>query len=94
MQEGSLPPNVPMLENYGLATAEFFYGMPDFPLILQIYIWQEYDMAPEFPRITKLVRYWHKNLEGPLYLVRIDHVKLIAPREIEFIKLNPKLALN
>lgn len=94
MRKGNAAPDALHLENYGLATAQFFYGMPDFPLILQTLILQEYDMAPLFPRVTRLVRYWHKNLDGPLYLVRIEHEKFIAPREIELLKLDPKRLLN
>jgi uncharacterized protein Usg len=37
------------LAGYGLATAEILYRMPDHPRFLQTYIWQDYDIAPEFP---------------------------------------------
>lgn len=36
-------------ENYGLVTAHILYGMPDHPSILQEFLWQTYDLAPEFP---------------------------------------------
>ena len=34
------------LKGYGLTTAEIHYHMPDHPSLLQLYIWQEYDLAP------------------------------------------------
>lgn len=37
------------MEGYGLTTAEIHYRMPDHPSLLQLYVWQEYDLAPEFP---------------------------------------------
>lgn len=38
-----------MLKGYGLTTAEMFYGMPDHPSVLNSYIWQDYDLAPDYP---------------------------------------------
>ena len=42
------------LKGYGLTTAHIFYRMPDHPTILQTYLWQDYDLAPEFPRDESL----------------------------------------
>ena len=36
---------------YGLTTADIHYHMPDHPKLLQQFIWQEYDLAPLFPRL-------------------------------------------
>jgi len=35
------------MEGYGLTTAEIRYQRPDHPSLLQLYVWQEYDLAPE-----------------------------------------------
>ena len=35
------------LKQYRLTTAEILYHMPDHPSLLQSYLWQEYDLAPE-----------------------------------------------
>ena len=40
-----------MLKGYGLTTAEFFYHMPDYTHVLNSFIWQEYDLAPDHPRL-------------------------------------------
>ena len=40
---------IAQLRGYGLTTAEFFYRMPDFQRVLNSYIWQEYDLAPDYP---------------------------------------------
>ncbi|SFL19156.1 Usg-like family protein [Mesorhizobium albiziae] len=39
------------IESYGLTTAEIRYRLPDYPRLLQLYVWQEYDLAPEFPTL-------------------------------------------
>ena len=36
---------------YGLTTAEIVYRRPDRPWLLQTYVWQDYDMFPNFPAL-------------------------------------------
>ena len=43
------PDFIKQLAGYGLATARILYHLPDYPRLLQTYIWQDYDLAPEFP---------------------------------------------
>ena len=39
-----------LLKGYGLTTAEFFYRMPDYQNVLNTFVWQEYDLAPDHPK--------------------------------------------
>ena len=39
------------LQDYRLTTAEILYKMPDYPNLLQSYLWQSLDRVPDFPRI-------------------------------------------
>jgi uncharacterized protein Usg len=34
-------------------------------------MWQTEDQIPEFPRITKFLNYWDKNIDGPIKEVHI-----------------------
>ena len=43
------------LEGYRLATAEILYHMPDHPGLLQSYVWQDYDIAPEYPVLGRFL---------------------------------------
>ena len=70
-----------MLKGWGLTTAEFFYRMPDFRHVLNSYLWQDYDLAPDYPTLFKFIEYWQKEIEGPLHSVRFTHRKLIGPGE-------------
>lgn len=72
-----------MLEGYSLTTAEILYRMPDHPAILQSYIWQEYDLCPEFPALKKFLDFWIRTLEGPLFKVSVAHSRLIKPAELK-----------
>jgi uncharacterized protein Usg len=73
---------VKQLSGYGLTTAEILYRMPDYPLVLQSFVWQDYDIAPTFPVLMKFLTFWREKLDGPLYSVRIGHSGLIKPAEM------------
>ena len=73
------------LKGYGLTTAQIFYRMPDHPVILQEFIWQHYDLAPEFPEMKTFLKFWQEKLDGPLYSVTVAHSKLIKPAELRAV---------
>jgi uncharacterized protein Usg len=56
---------------YRLTTAEIVYRLPDEPEVLQTFIWQKFDRAPDFPELGKFLEFWRKNIDGPLYSVRV-----------------------
>jgi uncharacterized protein Usg len=73
-----LPERVPyamghsmIVKDYRLTTAEIVYHMPDFPWILQSYVWQAMDIAPEYPELQKFLAFWRRELEGKLHSVRV-----------------------
>jgi len=73
------------LEGYGLTTAHILYRMPDFREILQTYVWQDYDLCPNFPVLNKFLNFWLETIEGPLHSVTVAHAKLIKPAEIRAV---------
>ncbi|MEP4770912.1 MAG: Usg family protein [Roseibium sp.] len=72
------------LLGYGLLTAEILYKMPDHPKLLQSYLWQTEDLAPRFPELTRFLKFWEREIDGPIHLVRIAHQNLIAPAEFRY----------
>lgn len=68
-----------------LTTAEITYHMPDFRDILQTYIWQDYDLAPRFPKLVKFLDFWSHNLEGPLATIRVSHAGLVTPAHLRYV---------
>ena len=61
------------LKGWSLTTAEIMYRMPDYRDLLQTFIWQNYDVAPRFPRLIGFLNFWARNLDGPLHTVRVMH---------------------
>lgn len=70
------------LDGYGLTTAEIRYRLPDHPSLLQLYVWQDYDLAPDFPELIAFLRYWQSELDGALHSVRVGHRRLIREAEL------------
>ncbi len=70
------------LRGYRLATAEILYRLPDHPGLLQTYVWQDYDLAPSYPVLTKFLDFWRREIEGPVHSVRVAGKQVISAAEI------------
>jgi uncharacterized protein Usg len=79
------------MRGFSLTTAEILYRMPDYPELIQSYIWQDYDLHPRFPKLKSFLDFWTANLEGRLYKVTVAHKQLIQPREISVVGLDLKV---
>lgn len=73
---------IKQLKDYRLTTAEILYHMPDHPGLLQSYLWQDYDLSPEFPELKRFLTFWMRELEGPLHSVCVANKQLISAEEI------------
>lgn len=74
--------HVAVIKDYRLTTAEILYRMPDHPEILQTYVWQSMDIAPEFPELRKFLEFWRRELEGQLHSVRVAANPLLRTARI------------
>ena len=61
---------IPHLGEYRLTTAEIIYRMPDHPDLLQSFIWQKLDLAPDYPELRRFLEFWSRNIEGKLHSVK------------------------
>lgn len=75
-----------LLEGHRLTTAEILYRMPDHPSLIQTYLWQEFDIAPDFPVLYKFLNFWEEELEGKLHSVTIASCELIKPTNVDYAK--------
>jgi uncharacterized protein Usg len=79
------PDFLKQLTGYGLTTAEILYRRPDHRWLLQSYVWQDYDIFPNFPALKDFLAFWQEKLEGPLFSVTVAHCKLIKPVELKAV---------
>ena len=72
------------IKDYRLTTAEIIYHLPDYPKLLQTFLWQEYDIAPEFPVLFKFLNFWKHEIEGSLHSVIVASNKIITASDAKF----------
>ena len=72
------------LADFRLTTAKIYYHMPDHQALLQEYIWQDYDISPQFPVLKKFLDFWVDEIEGALHSVYVAKRKLITNGDIGF----------
>jgi len=63
--------HVTIIKDYRLTTAEIVYRLPDHPQVLQSYVWQALDIAPDYPELQKFLEFWRRELDGELHSVRV-----------------------
>ena len=73
------------LRGYRLTTAEILYRLPDHPVMLQTFIWQDLDIAPRFPVLNKFLHFWQASLEGKLHSVRVASRGVISDAELKLV---------
>lgn len=76
-------------EDYGLTTAQIVYRMPDQLDCFQDFLWQQYDLFPQFPSLRKFLAFWEEKIEGPLHSITVAHARLIHPVELQALKQRP-----
>ncbi len=74
------------LQGYRLTTAEILYRLPDHPALLQSFIWQKFDLAPDFPELRKFLEFWSRNIEGRLHSVNVKQSSRTAANRVRHVK--------
>jgi uncharacterized protein Usg len=72
-------------KNYRLTTAEILYHLPDYPELLQSFIWQEYDLCPKFPVLKNFLDFWTREIDGKLHSVYVASKEIITPSDIGMV---------
>ena len=65
-----------------LTTAEVLYYMPAHPALLQSFLWQTQDVAPDFPRIHQFLDYWRREIDAVIHSVTIGGVEFVRPAQM------------
>ena len=70
------------LRGWRLATAEVLYYMPDHPSLLQSFVWQTLDVAPDYPRIHRFLEFWRREIEAVIHSVQLASGETLAPAQV------------
>ncbi len=76
---------------YGLATANILYAMPERPKLLQTFVWQFYDVAPDYPRLIKFLDFWVAEIDGIIHSVEVAHRQLATAAEVRNARFHGQL---
>jgi len=79
------------LLGYRMTTAEILYHLPDHPHLLQTFIWQHLDIAPEFPVLRRFLDFWTRNIEGKLHSVKVAQAPLISAGQMRHARVSLSL---
>ena len=74
------------LKGYKLTTAEIIYRLPDHPDLLQSFIWQKFDLAPDYPELRRFLEFWSQNIEGKLHSVNIRQSSRALANRVRHVK--------
>ncbi len=80
----SMHPTESRLLSCRLTMAEITYHLPDYPALLQSFVWQDFDIAPAFPALTRFLDFWQHNLDGRLHSVTVTAATLTKPAEFRY----------
>lgn len=64
--------------------ADFTFQMPDRPSLVQNLIWPCRDLAPNLPKLNRLIEFWQMNLDGKLVKVVVAVSDIYDPRKTVF----------
>lgn len=70
------------LQGWRMATAEVLYYMPDHPALLQTFVWQTLDLAPDYPRIHRFLNFWRREIDAVIHSVRLATGETLAPAKV------------
>ncbi len=76
---------------YGLATVNVLYHLPEHPKLLQSFVWQFYDVAPDHPRLMKFLHFWVAEIEGVIHSVEVAHQELVSAAEVRHARFHGAL---
>ncbi|HMD62682.1 MAG TPA: Usg family protein [Stellaceae bacterium] len=81
----------PHLGEYRLTTAEIIYRMPDYPDLLQSFVWQKLDLAPDFPEFRRFLEFWSRNIEGKLHSVKVGQARSASRGGFRYVSASLRL---
>lgn len=68
-----------------LVTTEILYHMPDYPKVLNTFVWQTYDFPPSLPRVQAFIHHWQTKIDAQIAQVRIVCASLLQPCDLRHI---------
>ena len=62
-----------ILKKTSLITLDIFYYIPDYPMLVNEFVWQTEDLLPGIPRVHKFLKFWKENNLAAINQILISH---------------------
>lgn len=69
-----------MIEEYRLTKAEIFYQESETPHLLQSVVWEDYDVAPDYPELKRFLDELVLHMDGTVQSVRVYDLEKVRPQ--------------
>lgn len=76
---------------YRLTTAEILYHLPDHPHVLQSFVWQQMDLAPDFPALHRFLAHWRTAIVAKLHSVTVAQTPILGRAELRHASVSLQL---
>jgi uncharacterized protein Usg len=74
-----------------LTTLDLLYHLPDHPGVLQQFLWQTLDQAPDFPRIHQFLEFWRREIDAVIHSVTVSAAGIVMPARVRFAVFDQRL---
>lgn len=79
------------MAGYGLTTANILYRLPDHPGLLQTFVWQFHDIAPDYPRLFSFLDFWTREIDGAIHSVEVAHRNQVSAAELRLAEFEGRI---
>ncbi len=69
----------------GIATVDIFFYLPDYPSLVEEFVWQTSDFYPDYPRVQQFLEHWSKNIEAVIKEIVLTHDRARGERNVRIV---------
>jgi uncharacterized protein Usg len=73
-------------KGYSLVTVNVIYFLPDYSSLLNEFMWQTVDLQPKYPRVTKFLDFWRREIDAVIKEVQLSDSRGMKPRSFRRIE--------
>jgi uncharacterized protein Usg len=68
-----------------LVTVSVLYYLPDYPSLLNEFLWQTMDLGPKYPRVEAFLDHWRREIDATIKEVMISGSRSTAARTLRTV---------
>ena len=77
------------LDKWELTTIQVYYYIPDYEHIVNLFMFQDDDVPPKYPRMQRFVQYWEENI-----IAKIESIKISSANQTDVTRVDKYFHIN